>query len=517
MLRLAGCKASAAWAPLDPDALPGLGPEARWWVRVDQGEKPAVWIDPTTARDFDDALSQETDKSGNRVLGVHIADVAHFVPPDSELDIEATTRGNSVYLPDRVLPMLPEQLSNSICSLRPEVDRLAFSAFLTVDGAGAVIARSFAKTIICSKRRLTYRQAISIIRENDKEAKGKKAGKGTGDKSDNVVTTSLLIELHTLAQQMRQSRMGHDALELDMPEVEIVLGDDGMISDIVATENDFSHQLVEECMLAANEAVATELSARNVVTLARLHEPPSIQKLADLKTDLAELGYKTGDLSRRHVLAGFLRSISEDPLAHYARLAVLRSMQRAVYSETGTGHFGLAKEYYTHFTSPIRRYPDLVIHRQLAELLVDGRLEGLGPDEKRENQPRKVIYSKRELGAIAVNCSDTERAAEEAERSLIEIKKLRYLMQELKKDERPVHDAAVVKVTNFGMFVELLDIHLQGLVHISTISDSFVRFDEAKETLRADRKTYTLGSRVRVTVGKVDFDNRRADFFLAKE
>jgi len=458
--------------------------------RRDLRDRFVLTIDPARARDFDDALSLETGPNGERVLGVHIADVAHFVPPGSALDAEARRRGNSVYLPDHVVPMLPEQLSNRICSLKPGEDRLAFSVFLTVSAAGSVRAAEFARTTIRSRVRLTYEQVLAVLSDGGSAAATELPGE----------TVDRLRALSRLAQQFRRRRFARHALELDVPEPEISLNRDGSVSGIRLVTDDISHQLVEECMVAANEAVARRLAERRVPLIYRVHEPPAEEKIEALSAELAELGYEPGDLRNRRNLADFVRSVKDDPLAYHVRVAVLRSMKRALYSSLPGKHFGLAKSCYAHFTSPIRRYPDLVVHRQLAADLAG-------------EHPR--CYTRDDLDEIAPSCSRTEWTADEAERSIIEIKKYRFLDAQLRRKRPLAYEAAVVKVMNFGLFVEVLDLQLQGLVHVSALSDRFVRYRPRSRALQAGRKTYKRGDRLSVIVSNVDFDKRRVDFALA--
>ena len=456
--------------------------------RLDIRDQFVLTIDPDTAKDFDDALSLDVDKDGNQVVGVHIADVAHFVKAGSLLDKEAMRRGNSVYLADKTVPMLPVQLSNGVCSLKPNEDRLAFSAFLTVDKSGRVIASSFAKTIIRSKLRLTYKEAMGVI-----------SGKAplTGDVA--VEGMALIKKLDRLSQQLRKKRFGKWALDLDMPEVELILAEDGTVKGTQVLENDASHQLIEEWMIAANEAVGAELKSLNVPLISRLHEPPADTKIADLASELHSMGYDPGDVSQRSVLATFLKSVKDDPLVKVIRVAVLRSMSRAVYSASASGHYGLAKKSYSHFTSPIRRYPDLAVHRQLASVLA-----GRG----------KPPYNRSTLDSVALACTETERNADEAERGLIEMKIYRMLAAEIKSGQPVTHDAIIVKVLNRGMYVELDGFQVQGLVPVSMISDSYVRYDEAKGILRDGRTVYKAGLAIKVIVASVDMDGRRLDFAI---
>ena len=458
--------------------------------RLDLRGKFIFTVDPATAKDFDDALSLEHDQEGRRVLGVHIADVCHFVTKGNALDREAIERGNSVYLPDKVIPMLPEELSNGLCSLKPDQDRLAFSAFMTFDDAGRVIRAKFARTIIRSRLRLSYEQALQVL----------KTPPGMVCKLVTPEARALINEVCGLAMQLRGRRMAQWALDIDMPENQVVIGKGGMIEDIRPVVNDISHQMIEECMVAANEAVDREISEKGMKLIHRLHEAPAEDKIEMLIADLHDMGYQPGQLANRRNLMEFLTRIKETPLANSAQMAVLRSMKRAVYSSKEGGHFGLAKKFYAHFTSPIRRYPDLVVHRILAAIL-----------ESKGNP-----YPVDELERIAIHCSETEQAAQEAERELLEIKKYRFLAQQIEQKDIRVYDAVVVKVMNFGLFVELDGLSVQGLVHVSAISDTFVRFDPAAKALRAGQDVYKLGTRLKVTVVKVDFEKRRIDFVLNK-
>ncbi len=455
--------------------------------------KPFVFtVDPVTARDFDDALSLERDGDGRRVLGVHIADVSHYVRPGSALDREAYRRGNSVYLPDRVLPMLPEQLSNGLCSLRPDEDRFAFSTWITLDDHGTPLHWQFRRTIIRSRARLTYEHVMALL-QNDTIPDGIPAGL-SADELD------IIREIHRLAQQLRARRFAANALDLEVPEWEVRIDRNGLISEIVPRVSDVSHQMVEECMIAANEAVDTELSRRGVSLLHRVHEAPSDIKLQELAVSLTEMGLQPGDLRHRRNLVQLLREVREHPLKRHVHIEILKSMKRAEYSAETGGHFGLSKKFYTHFTSPIRRYPDLIVHRILA-----ANLNGRG------GAPRRP-----ELEAAAVHCSATERNAEAAERALIEIKKFRYLQQALTTQPPPVFKAHIVHVVNFGMFIELEELQIQGLVHVSEISPDFVRFDAAHQTLHARNQRYHVGMPLTVQVVRVDFDKRQVDFVPAE-
>ena len=451
--------------------------------RLDLRRKYIFTCDPESARDYDDALSIEKDRDGNRVLGVHIADVSHFVTPGSALDKEAYRRSTSVYLVDKVVPMLPEQLSNGVCSLVPGQDRLAFSAFLTFDAKGNCVARRFAKSVIRSKARFTYEQVMAVI-----------AGKASSPKPPPNARKTILA-VHELAQQLRRNRFAAGALDMDVPEAEILLDGKGMMTGIEVRPYDESHQLVEECMVAANEAVAKELWSRGIKILARLHEPPDPEKLEELRANLLKMGISCGDLSQQKNLARFLKKIKGTPLEGTLSVMVLRSMKRAVYSAEQIGHFGLAKKFYAHFTSPIRRYPDLVLHRQLASWISGGggRLY--------------MGWLKR----AAQNATEREQVADDAERALDEIKKYRYLEEDLR-TRGTVFDAVIGKCTRYGLFVDIPQLAIGGMVHISKLANDFVRFDEFHETLVGGGKTWSVGGKLKVRVEKVDFDRRQIDF-----
>lgn len=459
--------------------------------RLDLRDKFIFTIDPVTARDFDDALSLETDRHGNRVLGVHIADVAFFVRRGTAMDAEALRRGNSAYFPDKVIPMLPHALSSGACSLVPHEDRLAFSVFITLDKSGHPVKSTFGRSIIHSRLRLTYEQAMAALEVPDGQPY-RKAGMTT----ENV---RLVKEVGRLAQQLRRRRFAAGALDLDMAEYEIVLQPDGSVADVRQVPYDESHQLVEECMVAANEAVDQELSNRGLALIHRIHEPPVASKIDELTLKLQEMGFKPGDLNRRDGIVKFLASVQGHALWSQVQTAVLRSMCKAVYSPSPKGHYGLAKSFYAHFTSPIRRYPDLVVHRILAAALA-GEPSG---------------YNMQELGAISDGCSQTEQMAEVAERSLLEIKKYRLLAQELKERKPVVHDAVVVKVTGFGMFVELVKLQIQGLVKGGRQGRKAVgRRHGSHDARHEGSRPLKSGSAVKVCVTGVDFDNRRLDFSI---
>ena len=449
-------------------------------------------IDPASAKDFDDAISLERDAEGRRVLGVHIADVTHFVRPGSALDREARRRGTSVYLVDKVIPMLPEQLSNGVCSLRPDEDRLAFSVFLTMDGSGAVVRRSFCKSLIRSRLRLTYEEAMA-------ELSG--APSPTG-KAIPPEAKAVLRDAAELARQVRERRFQGNALDLALPEVRIELAPDGRMTGISTTPQDESHQLIEEFMVLANEAVASECAARRIPYLSRFHDAPDPEKLEELAVSLSSLGISAGNLQVPRNLANLVRSLRGHPFRATAEMMILRSLKRAEYSADEHGHFGLGKRFYSHFTSPIRRYPDLVLHRQLGALL----------ETPRGRQP-----SLAELQAIARSSTETEYRAEQAERDLVEIKKYGYLRQAIADGDAPVLEATVTRGSEIGVFIECGDLGLSGMVHVSELADAFLRFHEGAQTLSGGGVSYSVGQRLRVIPAAVDAEERKIDFVLAEK
>jgi len=471
--------------------------------RLDLRKKFIFTCDPVTARDYDDALSLEMDRKGNRVLGVHIADVSHYVRPGSALDREAYKRSTSVYLCDKVVPMLPEQLCNGVCSLVPNEDRLAFSVFMTFDKNGEMAKRTFAKSVIRSKARFTYEEVMAVISSGSRSSSGARMARTSRE-------SRTIREISELAQQLRTKRFALGALDLEMPEAEVLLDKNGEMTGIVTRPYDESHQMIEECMVAANEAVAKELWTHGVKILARLHEPPDPEKLLLLRSELRGLGVKMGNIENPKVFAQFLQAIKRNPLYPTLSMMVLRSMKKAVYDSTTIGHFGLAKKYYAHFTSPIRRYPDLTLHRQLAAYLGEGGRGIRG--QERGKVPPKV------LAKWAEHTSEREQVAAEAERGLVEIKKFRLMEEQLNSRQILDYDAVVSKCLPFGCFVEIPELALSGLVHISLLSHRFVRFNESDQTLSVPGGAcWKAGDRMKVHVAKVDFRQRRIDFVPVRE
>ncbi|HEV2046432.1 MAG TPA: ribonuclease R [Chthoniobacterales bacterium] len=454
--------------------------------REDLRDKFIVTIDPDDARDFDDAIDVEKiDNQGWR-LGVHIADVSAYVNPESALDREARRRGNSVYLPDRVIPMLPERLSNGVCSLKPGVDRLTHSVFIQFDKSGRAKSARFARSVIRSARRLTYKEAYAILKSK------------TNDE--------LSRRLHgawELASLLRRTRFAHGSLDLDFPEVKVYVDPTGKPIRLERVENDESHQLIEEFMLAANEAVAHELRQHAIPTIYRVHEDPDPDKLAEYREFVLSFNYKVGDLSHRAEIQRFLASIRGKPEEQALKIGLLKSLKRARYAPQPLGHYGLAKANYLHFTSPIRRYADLVAHRTLAG---DRARSGSRSDMN-------------QVASIAEHISETERNAAEAEIEAVRMKKLEFFQRQLDERDPKVFRAAIVDVRNYGLVVELPDVLITGLVHISAITDDFYLFDAVQRRLvgRRSRKRFAVGDQIRVFVAKVDPFKRQIDFALADQ
>ena len=454
--------------------------------REDLREEFTVTIDPDDAHDFDDAIHVEKIENGGWRLGVHIADVAAYVEPESALDCEARRRGNSVYLPDRVIPMLPERLSNGVCSLNPGVDRLTHSVFIHFDKNGTAKRARFTRSVIRSAHRLTYKQAYAILKSPPRDR--------------------LSERLHAaweLAQLLRQKRFGHGSLDLDFPEVKVWLDEAGKPVRLERVENDESHQLIEEFMLAANEAVARELKNRAIPTIYRIHEDPDPEKLAEFREFVLSFGYKVGDLTHRAEVQRLLASIRGKPEEQALKIGLLKSLKRARYFPQPLGHYGLAKANYLHFTSPIRRYADLVVHRALAQH--DGKY--------RSRTDMSQVTS------IAEHISITERIAADAEIESVRMKKLEFFQRQLDERNPQIVRAAIVDVRNYGLAVELPDVLITGLIHISSLSDDFYLFEPTRRQLigRRARKRFSIGDEVRVFVVRVDTFKRQVDFAIASD
>ena len=460
-------------------------PEEEKKGRLDLRDKLIITIDGASSRDFDDAVSLERDENGDRVLGVHIADVSHYVTAASPLDKEAWERGTSVYFADRVVPMLPLALSNGICSLNPGVDRLALSCIMTLDGAGNVKSHVVAKSLMRSKERMTYEDCNVLLEGSDPALAERYAQ-----------VLPLLRELRTLADQREKFRRQRGALELETSEVVLVCDEEGEPVDVKLRSEGKSESLIEECMLLANETVAKHLSDLKQPCVYRVHEKPAKDKLETLKTAVAPLGYVVG-AGDGFALQKVLDAARGKPEGPMVNTLVLRSMMKAKYSDENLGHFGLAADYYCHFTSPIRRYPDLMVHRVLTAVLA-GPMDGKA--------------GKKLAGAVqyaAQQSSDREIAAQNAER---EIEKC-YMAAYMKKHLGEHVTAAVSGVTRFGLFL-MLDNGVEGLLSADALPEDDYRYDEGAMKLVGQRNTYSFGQTMEVVVAAAEPAAGRVDFRL---
>jgi len=468
-------------AARSPDALT----EKDFIGRDDFRKRNTITIDPKTARDFDDAIDVEAIGDGTFQLGVHIADVSHFVPADSAMDAEARYRGTSVYFPDRVLPMLPEKISNHLCSLNPNVDRLAISVMLHISRGGDVLDYSFHKSIIQSKERMTYDDVQKLL-------------DGTNPALERKYEHLLpqMRNIARLAEIVRKRRHRRGAIDFDLPEPTLTYNEEGMLSGITKSVRFFSHRIVEEFMILANEVVAGHLEESGIPTLYRVHEEPDPMKVEEFAEIVAGFGLKFDPGKAEPAeFQKFIASIEGRPEERMLSYLMLRSFKQARYSEENAGHFGLASDSYTHFTSPIRRYPDLVVHRILKASIA------------RKSQPPIPAA---QLEAIARESSERERLADQAERELFEWKKMLLLEQHL----GGTFDAIIIAVWRDGFVVELIDHFIEGFVSVADIPDDYYQLDQASHTLvgRRSRQRFRLGDHVTVQVVRVDKLLRRAYF-----
>jgi len=458
--------------------------------RTDLRSWTTVTIDPETARDHDDAVAIERLPNGHWRLAVHIADVSHYVRPGTLLDQEAYLRGTSVYFPDRVVPMLPHALSSNVCSLVEGKNRLTQSAVLELDAKGQVRKAEFHDGVIRSAARLTYPQVQAIV---DGDA---------AERRRHAPLVRMLEDMDELAKLMRTRRYERGSLDFDLPEPKLVLGASGEMTGIVATARLDSMRLVEEFMLAANEAVAARLAKAGMPALFRIHEQPDPERVEEFAELVASFGYRVPahlEAIRPQDFQLVLRQIEGKPEEKLVSYLLLRTMKLARYHEENLGHFGLATEMYAHFTSPIRRYPDLVVHRALRALRRGGS-EGFTAELPAD------------LSEMGQHLSDMERRATDAERELVEWKKVRFMTDKLGE----VYKGYVTGVQAFGLFVELEEIYVQGLVHVSSMTDDYYRFDERAHALKGEntRQVYRLGDEVEVQLVRVDLERRQLDFAL---
>ena len=460
--------------------------------REDLRHLPLVTIDGADSRDFDDAVYCKRTPKGWR-LYVAIADVSHYVQPGTALDIEAENRGNSVYFPERVIPMLPEILSNGLCSLNPHVDRLCMVCEMLIDREGNIQRSRFMEGVMRSHARLTYDEVAAMLLDKDPAVR---------EQYRELVPH--LEELHRLYKVLRRARERRGAIDFETEETKIVFGEDRKIDRIVPVERNDAHKLIEECMIAANVATARFLEKQKIPTLYRVHEGPQAEKLEDLRTFLRELGLSLGGGERpeAHHFAALLRQIQDRPDAHLIQTVMLRSLTQAVYSPENLGHFGLALPAYLHFTSPIRRYPDLLVHRGIRHVLRNRK--------RRKKEP--FLYSEAEMERLGAHCSMTERRADEATRDAVEWLKCEYMMDKVGE----TFPGIISGVTSFGLFIQLREIYVEGLLHVTALSNDYYHFDAASHRLVGERTgvSYQLGDPIEVQVARVDLDERKIDFVL---
>jgi ribonuclease R len=519
--------------------------------RRDFRELKIVTIDGETARDFDDAVLVQPLKNGNWELQVHIADVSHYVRPGTALDLEARLRGTSVYFPDRAIPMLPPQLSSGMCSLRPDEDRLVLSCVMEIDGRGEVLGYEVCEGIIRSAKRMTYTQVQGVL---------------DGDAETRAEFADLVPEfeqMYELALKLNEKRHRRGSIDFDLPEPVIQFDPDGNMEAIVRSERGWSHRLIEEFMLSANECVATWIEKQNVPSVYRIHEIPDPKRIVDFEETASQFGYSLGFGSlpvkkiqtkgdrrdargrdrqvKTHEVAESIpvtpqmyqkltAKIAGKPEERILSYLMLRSLKQARYSEKNVGHFALAAPSYTHFTSPIRRYPDLIVHRLLPELIQSGadtkggailsdalqpwrdRPVAKGRGERHERLTLEGPIPEAELGAIAAESSQSERRADDAERELIEWKKIKFMQDRVGED----FNAIILSCTKYGFFVELDDLFIEGLVPLSSLEDDRYMFRDTDRQIVGTRngRVFKMGQRVHVLLDRIDRQQRRLQFAL---
>ena len=465
-------------------------------TRTDFRRVPTVTIDGEDARDFDDAITIERLPNGNYWLGVHIADVAHYVAEGSALDEDAYERATSVYFPERAVHMFPSELSTGLCSLNPNVDRLAQSVQMEINRRGHVVNYEFHDGVIHSDARMTYTKVHAILMQKD-------TPEGQALREEYRELVPMFELMGELFEVLNGARRRRGSIDFDMRESKLMLDDEGMVEAIIATERNIAHRLIEEFMLLANETVAGHLDSNNVPSLYRVHEEPDPAKVEAFEEFISSFGYSltapSNNLQPKH-FQKLIDKMKGKPEERPIAFLMLRTMQKARYDPANLGHFGLAADTYTHFTSPIRRYPDLVVHRSLREArrpMTEARREELSDD----------------LPEIARHTSERERRAADAERELVQWKKVRFMSDKVG-DE---FDGYVTGVSAFGLYIELIEHFVEGLVHVSTMADDYYRFIERAHVLRGENtgRVFRLGDRVRVQVIRVDMERRQLDLGIA--
>jgi ribonuclease R len=459
--------------------------------RTDFRTVPIVTIDGESAKDFDDAVFVEMTPNGNYRLHVHIADVSHYVAPGSAIDDEALHRGTSTYFPNRVVPMLPEKISNEVCSLRPGVDRLVQSAIIEIDRGGRTVNYDFHDGVICSAARMTYREVAGILDGDEALVEKYSAHQHQFER------------MRDLAEILMEYRQQRGSIDFDLPEPELVIDLRGDVEDVIKAERNVAHRIIEEFMIRANEVVASHLTWEGMPTLYRVHDGPDEERIERFREFISGLGHNLGGGSspKPKDFMELIQRLEGRPEARVISTLMLRTMKQARYQTANDGHFGLASEMYTHFTSPIRRYPDLVVHRLLRA------------ERGSEAMPTLDVEALTgQLDSIGAACSFLERRAESAEREYVGWKKVQFMKDKLG-DQFEGH---ITGVKSFGFFVQVEPFFVEGLVPVSTLTDDYYRYDEAKHRLAGEhnKRTFTLGDRVRISVARVDLDRRRVDFAL---
>lgn len=481
-------------------------------------------IDPDDAQDFDDALSLEELADGDLRIGIHIADVSHYIHRDSIIDKEAQKRGNSTYLVGSVIPMLPKAISNGICSLVEREDRLTKTVFVTFSQKGVIKKTYFSNSIIRSNKRLTYHQAFAFLKEDDIEkiaalpvppahqtgATGRSLQELTREELRQL--QSSIRKLWNIASKLRNDRMVKGSLDFDIPEVKIFVDKEGAADRMEIIQYDESHQLIEEFMLLANQIVAKNLLEANLPFISRVHDKPDTPKLNELRETLLTFDINTGDLTNRKNVVKLLKKIKEHPQGYMLKIQFLKSLKQACYRAKSDGHYGLYMEHYTHFTSPIRRYADLIVHRIFDNYLIKHGYETA------ITRPHKV-YRQGELESLAQHVSITEQNSTEAERESVKIKLLEFFERELDKKEKTIWKAMITDVRNHGIFVELSESMAFGLVPLSSLKDDIYFLDERGTTIigRKTKKTFKIGDTIDVIVTKVDRFKRQIDFTVPNQ
>jgi ribonuclease R len=462
--------------------------------RTDFRGVPTVTIDGEHARDFDDAITLEKRPNGHYWLGVHIADVSHYVQEGSALDREAYERGTSVYFPERAVHMFPSELATGLCSLNPHVDRLVQSCLMEIDRSGTVVRYEFHDGVINSDERMTYTAVNGILTDRD-----------TALMKQYAPLVPMVEEMRELFQILNDARRGRGSIDFDLNEAEVIVDEGGVVEAIIALERNVAHRLIEEFMLLANQTVASHLEKAGIPALYRIHEEPDALKVGKFEEFISGFGYSLAaplNALRPEHFQKLVERIHGKPEEKPIALLMLRTMQKARYAPENVGHFGLAAPSYTHFTSPIRRYPDLVVHRTL-HALRHGRID----DDAREDWQQ-------ELPEIARHTSEMERRADDAERELLQWKKVKFMADKVG-DE---FEGYVTGVAAFGLFIELVEHFVEGLVHVSTMADDYYRFVEGAHLLRGEntQKVYRLGDKVKVQVIRVNMERRQIDLGLVE-